>query len=41
MKIDDVIGRLRGIRCGRRNTSCPDQLAQALLLYQSKNETKN
>lgn len=41
MKIDDVIRRLRGIRCGRRNTSCPDQLAQALLLYQSKNETKN
>lgn len=30
MKIDDVIAKLRGIRCGYRNTSCPDQLAQAL-----------
>lgn len=30
MKIDDVIERLRGIRCGYRNTSCPDQLAKAL-----------
>lgn len=30
MKIDDVIEKLRGIRCGYRNTSCPDQLAQAL-----------
>lgn len=30
MKIDDVIRKLKGIRCGMRNTSCPDQLAQAL-----------
>ncbi len=30
MKIDDVIEKLRGIRCGYRNTSCPDQLAKAL-----------
>ncbi|WP_283607763.1 TIGR03905 family TSCPD domain-containing protein [Faecalispora anaeroviscerum] len=41
MKVDEVIARLQGIRCGRRNTSCPDQLAQALLLYQSKNKTDN
>lgn len=41
MKVDDVIGRLQGIRCGRRNTSCPDQLAQALLLYQTKNKEQN
>lgn len=27
---EDVIKRLRGIRCGFRPTSCPDQLAQAL-----------
>lgn len=27
---DEVIGSLRGIRCGRRDTSCPDQLAKAL-----------
>lgn len=30
MKIDDVIERLDGIRCGFKPTSCPDQLAQAL-----------
>ena len=30
MKIDDVIGRLEGIRCGFRSTSCPDQLSKAL-----------
>ena len=29
-KAEDIIGRLRGIRCGMRPTSCPDQLAQAL-----------
>lgn len=26
----EVIQRLDGIRCGFKNTSCPDQLAQAL-----------
>lgn len=30
MKIDDVIDKLSGIRCGPRPTSCPDQLAIAL-----------
>ena len=30
MKIDDVIERLSGIKCGFKNTSCPDQLAHAL-----------
>lgn len=30
MKIDDVILRLEGIRCGMKTTSCPDQLARAL-----------
>lgn len=29
-KIDDVIGKLEGIRCGAKDTSCPDQLCQAL-----------
>lgn len=29
-KAEDVISRLSGIRCGMKNTSCPDQLAQAL-----------
>ena len=26
----DAIKRLSGLRCGMRNTSCPDQLARAL-----------
>ena len=30
MKVDDVIARLKGVRCGMKPTSCPDQLAQAL-----------
>ena len=30
MDIEDAISRLRGIRCGFKSTSCPDQLAQAL-----------
>lgn len=30
MGVDEVISRLEGIRCGFKNTSCPDQLAKAL-----------
>ena len=30
MKIDDAISKLKGIRCGFKQTSCPDQLARAL-----------
>ncbi len=30
MKIEDAISRLKGIRCGFKSTSCPDQLARAL-----------
>lgn len=30
MKIDEVIKRLKGIPCGYKGTSCPDQLAIAL-----------
>lgn len=30
MKVEDVIARLSGIRCGGKPTSCPDQLAKAL-----------
>ena len=29
-KIDDVISKLNGIRCGWKPTSCPDQLCRAL-----------
>lgn len=34
-KVDDVIDRLQGIVC-RSGTSCPDQLAKALLNYKKK-----
>lgn len=30
MKVEDVIAKLENIKCGMKNTSCPDQLAQAL-----------
>lgn len=30
MKVEDAISRLKGIRCGFKSTSCPDQLACAL-----------
>ena len=35
MTIDEAISRLRGIHCGPRPTSCPDQLAQALEQYKN------
>lgn len=28
--LDEVISSLKGINCGMKGTSCPDQLAQAL-----------
>ena len=30
MNINEVIKRLKGIPCGTKGTSCPDQLAKAL-----------
>ena len=30
MKVEEVIDKLKGIRCGFKPTSCPDQLAHAL-----------
>ncbi len=30
MKVDDAIERMKGIKCGFKPTSCPDQLARAL-----------
>ena len=30
MTAEDAIQRLKGIKCGMKNTSCPDQLAKAL-----------
>ena len=36
MKVEDVIDRLSGIKCGFKATSCPDQLAKALKAYVGK-----
>lgn len=30
MKVEEVISKLKGLPCEGRDTSCPDQLAQAL-----------
>ena len=30
MKTDEILSRLNGIRCGYKNTSCPDQLCRAI-----------
>ncbi|MCM1164974.1 MAG: TIGR03905 family TSCPD domain-containing protein [Lachnospiraceae bacterium] len=36
MKIDEVIERLSGIRCGSKSTSCPAQLAEALKQFKAE-----
>lgn len=33
MRIEEVIAKLKGITCGSKSTSCPDQLAKCLLAY--------
>ena len=33
MNKNDAIAKLKGIKCGFKNTSCPDQLAHALEAY--------
>ena len=30
MRADEVVSRLKGIKCGFKPTSCPDQLARAI-----------
>jgi uncharacterized protein (TIGR03905 family) len=37
--IDEVIDDLEGIKCGFKNTSCPDQIANALKEYKKKQKT--
>ena len=32
MKVEEAIARLEGIRCGAKQTSCPDQIASGLLM---------
>lgn len=38
MDINEAIKRMSGIKCGFKNTSCPDQLATALQNYKAANE---
>ena len=37
MKVNEVIERLAGIRCGAKPTSCPAQLAEALKQFKAEN----
>ena len=30
MKTDEVVSKLKGVKCGFKSTSCPDQLAKAI-----------
>ena len=41
MDIDDVIEKLKGITCGSKPTSCPDQLSRCLLEYKNSLEVKS
>ncbi len=34
--IDDIISRLENIKCGFKNTSCPDQIAKGLIKYKKE-----
>ena len=36
MKASDVISKLKGTKCGFKDTSCPDQLARALEELENK-----
>ena len=38
MEIHEAITRLKGIKCGMKGTSCPDQLATALEKYLDENK---
>ena len=38
MPAEEAISKLQGIRCGYKNTSCPDQLATALRQARDKGD---
>lgn len=38
MKFDEAITRLSGIKCGFKDTSCPDQIAMALKAIKENKE---
>lgn len=40
MPVDEVIHRLSGLKCGFKQTSCPDQLARALQACKDRGEDK-
>ncbi len=40
MEVDEVIRRLEGVKCGFKNTSCPDQLAKALKKVKEEQEAR-
>ncbi len=40
-KIEEIIELLQGIPCRNRGTSCPDQLAKALVSYQKEHATNS
>lgn len=40
-KAEDIINRCKGIKCGFKSTSCPDQLAAALEEALEKLQTAN
>ncbi len=40
MKLDEVVAKLKGIKCGTKPTSCTDQLAQCLaVVLEEKKKT--
>lgn len=38
--VDEIIQMLKGIPCGSKGTSCPDQIARALEEYKRNNQNK-
>ena len=38
MKIEEIIKRIEGLTCGTKQTSCPDQIADALKAYLNENK---
>ncbi len=40
MDIDSVIEKLKGIKCGSKQTSCPDQLSKCLSELKNKEKTE-
>ena len=40
MSVDELEGKLRGVRCGFKDTSCADQLARAVRLAYEKEQKR-